>query len=353
MSKPSSPQPDKYQKLPKVELHRHLEGSIRLSTMLEVSQHYGLSLPSDPVELSRLVQVQKDDPINAESFLSKFVNIRRFFCAPEVIERIMFEAVEDAARDNIRYMELRFTPVALGRIKQFALSDVMDWACTAISAASIKHSVTVRLIASVNRHEAVELAEQVASLAVERMHKGIVGIDLAGNEEKFAAQPFLPVFKEARRSGLNIALHAGEWSGPENVRDAIEQFGATRIGHGVRTVEDEAITRLARERGITFEVCVTSNYQTGVCPSIAAHPFRRMLDQKLNATLNTDDPSLSQITLSDEYRTASEQLNIAPDQLRNCILAAAQAAFLPEAEKAGLVSSLKAELDLSLTGGDW
>ena len=345
MPQTSSPQPDIFKKLPKVELHRHLEGSIRLSTMLDVSRQYGLDLPLDPAALSRLVQVQPDDPITADSFLSKFLSIRKLFCAPEVIQRIMFEAVEDAANDNIRYMELRFTPVALGRLKQFALSDVMDWACAAVSQASQKHGIKVTLIASTNRHEAVELAAQVASLAAERRHKGIVGIDLAGNEGNFAAHPFLPVFEEARRSGLNIALHAGEWSGPENVREAIEQFGAARIGHGVRTLEDAAVVQLARERGTTFEVCVTSNFQTGVCPTIAAHPYRRMLEQNLRATLNTDDPSLSQITLTDEYRTAIDHLKLTPTQLKESILTGANAAFLPDAEKAELVATLKSELD--------
>ena len=351
MSQSSFLDPDAYRALPKVELHRHLEGSIRLSTMLEVSQQYGLELPSDIAALSRLVQVQADDPITAESFLSKFINIRKFFCAPEVIQRIMSEAVEDAANDNIRYMELRFTPVALGRLKQFALSDVMDWACAATDAASRKYGIKVKLIASTNRHEAVELAQQVAILAAERRHKGIVGLDLAGNEGAFAAAPFLPIFKEAREAGLNIVLHAGEWSGAANVREAIEKFGALRIGHGVRTLEDAAVADLARERGTTFEVCLTSNFQTGVCPSIAAHPFRRMLEQNLKATLNTDDPSLSQITLSDEYRAATEHLNLAHDQLKGSILIAAEAAFLPAAEKAELVASLKAELDLAQPGG--
>jgi len=341
-----SPAQDTYLALPKVELHRHLEGSIRLSTMLDVAQAYNLELPTDATALSRLVQVQSDDPITADSFLSKFLSIRKLFCAPEVIERIMFEAVEDAAKDNVRYMELRFTPVALGRLKQYALSDVMDWACEAIRQASVKYGINVKLIASTNRHEAVELAEQVASLAADRRHKGIVGIDLAGAEGKFSAQPFLPLFQEARQSGLKVALHAGEWSGPANVREAIEQFGALRIGHGVRTLEDEAVVQVARDRGTTFEVCVTSNYQTGVCRSIAEHPFKRMLEQGLKVTLNTDDPSLSQITLTDEYRAAVEQLELKPERLNDCILTAAHAAFLPDAEKVELVAALKVELDL-------
>ncbi len=343
----SSIAPGDYQSLPKIELHRHLEGSLRLETLVDVAHQFGLDVPTAPMELSRLVQVQHDDVMSAEGFLSKFATLRKFFCAPEVIERFVREAVEDAAKDNIRYLELRFTPVALGRLRQFALGDVMDWVCRAAKDAEQQFGVKVRLIASTNRHEAVDLAEQVASLAVARMDAGIVGLDLAGNEGQFSAQGFLPVFKEARQSGLKITLHAGEWSGASNVREAIEQFGAARIGHGVRVLEDETIASLARERGTVFEACVTSNYQSGVVPVIAAHPFARMLDYNLKATLHTDDPALSQITLSDEYRNAVEHLQITPHQLRECIVTAAEAAFLPEAEKTRLVASMRSELSVA------
>jgi adenosine deaminase len=339
--------PDAYQKLPKVELHRHLEGSLRLATMLDVSRQYGLSLPADPMELSRLVQVQPDDPMSAEGFLAKFGTLRKFFCAPEVIDRITREAIEDAARDNIRYMELRFTPVALSRIQNFALSDVMDWVCRATGDAAKQYGIAVRLIASVNRHEAVELAEQVASLAVGRMRAGIVGLDLAGNEAQFSARGFMPVFAEARQSGLKITIHAGEWAGAANVHEAIEQFNAARIGHGVRVLEDDATMQLARERGTMFEVCVTSNYQSGIVPTVAAHPLPRMLASRLKATLHTDDPCLSQITLSDEYWNATEKLGLAKDVLKASIVAAAEAAFLPDADRAELVASVRTELGMS------
>jgi adenosine deaminase len=159
----------------------------------------------------------------------------------------------------------------------------------------------VGLIASVNRHESVELAEQVAWLAAEKLGKGMYGLDLAGNEAEFPAGPFVGVFKEARQAGLHLTIHAGEWGGPENVRFAIEDFDAERIGHGVRVLEDQAVTDLARERGTIFEVCVTSNYQSGVVPALDAHPLKRMFEEGLNATINTDDPSVSRIMLSNTW----------------------------------------------------
>jgi adenosine deaminase len=341
------PVPEEFRNLPKVELHRHLEGSLRLSTMLDIARKHGMTIPANVVRLSRLVQVQDEDNFTFDNFLAKFNTLRMFYRSPEVIERITLEAVEDAAKDNVRYLELRFTPVALSRAERFPLENVIDWVVKAAKEAEKKHKVMVRLIASVNRHEAIELAEQVAWIAVEKGRENIVGLDLAGNEAQFPARPFLSLFKEARQSGLSVTIHAGEWSGAANVREAIEVFGAQRIGHGVRVVEDDFTTALARETGTAFEVCMTSNYQTGVVPALGAHPAPKMLDAGLNVTLNTDDPSISQITLGNEYRMAVQDLKIPLDMLKQRIVAAAAASFLPENDKSKLVQNLKKEMNLA------
>ena len=131
----------------------------------------------------------------------------------------------------------------------------------------------VRLIASVNRHESTELAEQVAWLAVERMQHGLVGLDLAGNEAEFSYQPFYGIFREAKQAGLHLTIHAGVWGPAQHVRDAIAEIGAEQIGHGVRVLEDQNVAGLAREHGTAFEVCVTSNYQSGVVQSLETHPL--------------------------------------------------------------------------------
>lgn len=333
-----------FRSLPKVELHRHLEGSLRLQTMLDVARKHGMTLPASVVRLSRLVQVQDEEPLTFENFLGKFNTLRMFYRSPEVIDRITREAIEDAANDNVRYMELRFTPVALSRAERFPIADVIDWVIASAQAGAKKFGVTVRLIASVNRHESVELAEQVAWLASDRISKGIVGLDLAGNEAAHPAKPFLPIFKEAKQAGLFTTIHAGEWGGAQNVREAIEDFNTDRIGHGVRVVEDGYTTVLAREHGTPFEVCVTSNYQTGVVKSLAAHPIREMIDKGLRVTLNTDDPSISQIALSDEYRLFVDDLRLPLDLLKERIVSAMNAAFLPEGEKQKISDTIAKEL---------
>jgi adenosine deaminase len=335
-----------YRVLPKVELHRHLEGSLRLKTMLEVAQQHGIAIPDDVLRLSDLVQMQDSERFTFKTFLSKFDTLRLFYRSPEIIGRITREAVEDAAQDNVRYLELRFTPVALSRAERFPLHDVIDWVLSAANEAASQYGIMVRLIASVNRHESPELAEQVAWTAAEHRADGLVGLDLAGNEAEFKAEPFYGIFREARQAGLHVTVHAGEWGPASNIREAIEELGAERIGHGVRIVEDPAIMAEACERGTAFEVCITSNYQTGVVAEPQTHPLAQMLQHGLNVTLNTDDPSVSRITLSHEYHVFCKELGLPEDLLKQRILAGADAAFLPAAERAELVNKLKNGLKL-------
>jgi adenosine deaminase len=269
-----------------------------------------------------------------------------FYRSPDVIHRIAREAIEDAAKDNVKYMELRFTPVALSRAERFPLHDVIDWVMTSSKEAAKKQGVIVNLIASVNRHESPDLAEQVAWLAAEHMEDGLVALDLAGNEAEFKSEPFYGIFKEAKQAGLHVTIHAGEWGPATHIKEAIEELGTERIGHGVRILEDENITALAKERGTAFEVCITSNYQSGVVAALDAHPLTKMLNAGLNVTINTDDPSISRITLSHEYYTACEDLQMSQTILKERIVAAAQAGFLPASEKEKLVKQLRKDLKI-------
>jgi len=330
--------------MPKVELHRHLEGSLRLTTMLDIASKHGVTVPVNMFNLSGLVQVQDQDPMTFSNFLDKFKTLRLFYKSPDVIDRVTREAVEDAAKDNVRYLELRFTPVALSRAEGFPLHDVMEWVVNSAKEAAKKYKVKVGLIASVNRHESPELAEQVVWLAADYIKDGLTGVDLAGNEAEFKSDPFHGIFKEAKQTGLHVTIHAGEWGPAENVCDAILNLGAERIGHGVRVMEDDTVVALAKERGTVFEVCVTSNYQSGVVKSLPAHPLPRMLEAGLNVTVNTDDPSVSRITLSHEYQHVCEDLKVPISQLKQSVVNAAQASFLGDDEKTKLVESLKKEL---------
>jgi adenosine deaminase len=219
----------------------------------------------------------------------------------------------------------------------------MDWVIESVKEAEEEFNLMTRLIVSVNRHEGVEEAVDVVEHAMACVDRGIVGVGIAGNEAEYSAEPFADLFADARKAGLRVTIHAGEWSGPHNVAEAINILRAERIGHGIRILEDPEVVELAREEGTTFEVCVTSNHHSGVVEKIEEHPFTSMLMQGLDVTINTDDPSISRITLSDEYRVVTEVLGIPLGVLRERVLAAAKASFLSPAEKAKLVQSVSNE----------
>ncbi len=330
--------------LPKVELHRHLEGAIRISTLLELARGNGLPVPRDERSLRALVQVLPQDPLTWGNFLSKFDALRHFFRSPEVIARLVREAIEDLAADRIVYAELRFTPAALAASRGYGVDEVMDWVLEAGRGAMQASGTRVGWIASINRHEPMEVAERVTRAAADRLDQGVVGLDLAGNEVDFPTAPFAPLFRDAAQSGLGITLHAGEWADGGSVLCAMETMGAMRIAHGVRAIEDPRALDMARERRVAFEVCLTSNVASGAVRSYADHPLPKLIQAGIQVTLNSDDPSICGILLSDEYRAAMQHYGLSPDSLRGMILAAAQAAFLPAAEKRRLEARLQGEL---------
>jgi adenosine deaminase len=338
-----------YRSIPKVDLHRHLEGSLRFSTLRELARSEAMELPPT-AELRSMVQIQAGEPLTFENFLSKFSTLRLFYRSPEIITRITREAIADAAADHVLYLELRFTPVALSKAQGFSLAQVMDWVIEGARQAQAEHSITTRLIASINRHENPALAAQVSYLAAERLNEGIVGLDLAGNEADFPAEPFVEIFKTAKRNGLYLTVHAGEWGSGDNIAQAISRFEADRIGHGIRILESPAAFDLARQENTPLEVCITSNYQSGAVSPTESHPVTRMAELGLNVTLHSDDPGISQITLADEYRLVCEGYKWSLNSLQNRVIAAANAAFLPQPEKENLARHLAARFsDLNVS----
>jgi len=330
--------------LPKIDLHRHLEGSIRLSTLMDIVKREALDLPRDESSLAKMVQISSEDSWTSSNFLSKFKPLRDIYRSPEIIQRIVREAIHDAASDNICYLELQFTPVALSQARGFDYKDVIDWVTEAAAGTSHEVGLGLGLIPSINRHESISMAELVAQLATDHQDKGVVGLGLAGNEAEFTAQPFEGVFQEAKESGLKLSIHAGEWSGADTVRHALEEMNADRIGHGIRILENQNTVSLARERRVIFEVCLSSNLHSGVVQQIQDHPLQAMIQAGLQVTLNTDDPGVSNIRLSDEYRIAIKELGLSITTLKALLFVAAQGAFLPVQEKRELEGKLKKEV---------
>ncbi|MGD1995869.1 MAG: adenosine deaminase [Anaerolineae bacterium] len=326
--------------LPKVDLHRHLEGSLRLQTLSEIAMEHGIDLPAHSIEeLRPYVQITDESP-DFHGFLAKFRLLRRFYRSREAVERVAYEAVADAAADNIRYLELRFNPVALSRAQEFALKDVVEWVDGAIGRAQADHDITARLILQIGREESPRVAEEIAELALAYRGQGVVGIDLAGDELNYPSPPFAHLFYRARQEGLGITVHAGEVGDAQNVLEAIRQFHAHRIGHGVRVVENSEAVRFARKHRVTLEVCPTSNLQTGAVRRLSQHPLPDLMALGLHVTINTDDPSVSDTTLTDEYMVAMTAIGLELKEIHRTVLNAVDAAFLPEGERQQLREQL-------------
>ena len=338
--------------LPKIDLHRHLEGSLRLSTLSDIAHQHGVDLHSlSPEELRPFVQVVEEDTPDFLGYLAKFKLLRRFYSSREAVMRIAYEVVADAAADNIHYLELRFNPVAQAVHQGFSLEDVADWVTLATRQAQNDHHIQVRLIVQIGRHEP-QYAYQLAQIAADRQHQGIVAVDLAGDELNYPISPhFVEVFDWARQQGLHITAHAAEAGVPTNARAAVEKLNAERIGHGVRAREDLTVMDLLRERQVTLEMCPTSNLQTGIIPRLNSHPLFSFYQLGIPVTINTDNPSISNTTLTDEFQVATRGANVPFRILPEMILNAAKAAFLPEAEKVRLVSWYEKALQKSLAGG--
>lgn len=340
-----------FSSLPKIDLHRHLEGSLRLSTLGDIAHQHGVDLPSlNLEELRPLVQVVDGETGDFLGFLAKFDLLRRFYSSREAVERIAYEAVADAASDSVYYLELRFNPVALAINQGFNLEDVVDWVILAVDRAQLEHSIQARLIIQIGRSEP-QYARQLAEIAADRQDSGIVALDLAGDEINYPIiGEFVDVFQWAKKQGLHITIHAGEAGPPGNIKEAVEKLGAERIGHGIRASEDIAIMDLLKREQITLEICPTSNMHTGNVARLAQHPLFAFHQLGIPVTINTDDPSISNITLTDEFLVAARSINVPFQALCQMVLNAANAAFLPKVEKDRLVDWFTTALHKYTTG---
>jgi adenosine deaminase len=319
--------------VPLVDLHRHLDGTIRLTTVLELARQHGIRLPADDVEgLRPYAQVQQAVPGLME-FIARFDVLKEIFVDLEAIERIAYENLEDAVAEGIDHIELRFSPAFMGQRYGIAAHDVTGAICHALRAARGRLPITAKLIVIMSRHLGEEACWQELEAAVAHQDQGIVAIDLAGDEANFPGERFTRHFARARDAGFHITVHAGEAAGAASVRQAIEQLGAERLGHAVHALDDPALIDLIAERAIAIESCPTSNVQTSTVPSYAAHPLPAFLRRGLLVTLATDDPGISAIDLPHEYRVARDELGLSEEELRRLQANGVAAAFLTAAER--------------------
>lgn len=313
--------------LPKVELHRHLEGSVRFFTFLSIAHEAGVLPPGNPLKFKNQVCVQDGDPRSLKSFLGKFDLFRNLYPSRKSIELVAQEAAEDAEADGIVHLELRFSPVHFARRMKSDPVEVAAWIIAAARRGAKR--MTMKFIVTLGRHHSPRENAPSVHAAIE--HRGdVVALDVAGPEDLPLA-PFAPLLKRGARHGLGITIHAGEARGPASVREAIA-LGATRIGHGVRAAHDMKLLEEIRRRGIAFEMCLTSNIQTGAVRRPEEHPLPALFKEGHRVTINTDDPQVCGTNLVREFNEA-RRLGLKARDLDRITDHAVEAAFLTAAER--------------------
>ncbi len=325
----------KLRQLPKAELHCHLDGSVRPTTLLELGREARVQMPKHtPEELAEFMRV--DDARTLEDYLRRFDVTVSVMQTEDALERIAYELAEDAAEDGVRYIEVRNAPI-LNVMRGLTLVQAIEAPLRGLRRAEKEFGVIGRFIVCALRNFTPEDSLAMAQLAVEFKNEGVVAFDLAGAEKGNPAARHVEAFRYAREHNLAVTVHAGEGDGAESVREAVHICGANRIGHGTRLIEDPELTQYVNDRRIALEICLTSNVQTRVADSYEAHPLREYFDRGLNVTLNTDNRLMSGTTLTDEYVHAAEQLGFTVDELAGIALNGFESAFLPWEERVMLI----------------
>jgi adenosine deaminase len=311
-------------RLPLVDLHRHLEGSIRTSTVLDIAERTGHELAKSP--RPRTALVADGSQTGLLPYLDKVDLAIGVLTGLDDWGRAAGEAVDDAFDDGLDYLELRYCPGIIAHETGLAAEAVIDAVSDAVSERSKRRGLPVGLIGIVVRHLGADSAEQQMSTLLSRRDT-FCAVDLAGDEANFPAQLFAEAFKSARDAGLHVTIHAGEAAGPESVWDAVRHLGAERIGHGVRAAEDPRLMDWLAEHGVTLEVSLTSNTQTGAAPNYAEHQIHQLLKAGVPVSLNTDNPRVSNVRLSQEHQIALTEVGLTAAQLTTVAEQSVTAAF--------------------------
>jgi adenosine deaminase len=329
-------------RLPKAELHCHLDGSVRPETLLELAREYRQPIPRDDVESLRDF-MRVDDARSLEDYLARFDVTLAVLQTEEALERVAYELAIDARRDGVRYIEMRYAPVLNVR-RGLTFGQAIEAPIRGLERAAREGGATGRLIICGLRHLSPEVSLELARLAVAYKSRGVVGFDLAGGELGNPASKHAGAFEYAQAHDLACTCHAGEGDGASSVREAVHSCGAHRIGHATRLIEDESLVQYVNDRRIALEICLTSNVQTRAVPSYDAHPLRRYFDRGMNVVLNTDNRLMSGTTLTEEYLHAARSLDFTFDELAQIARNGFASAFVSWEERAAMLAEVDAEI---------
>lgn len=327
--------------LPLTDIHRHLDGNIRAQTILELGRQHNIALPASTLDTLRPhVQVTSLEP-DLVSFLSKLDWGVKVLADLDACRRVAYENIEDAARNGLHYVELRFSPGYMAMTHNLPVAGVVEAVIAGVKQGCRDFPVQANLIGIMSRTFGETACEQELN-ALLAHRDSITALDLAGDELGFPGSLFLNHFNRARDAGWHITVHAGEAAGPESIWQAIRELGAERIGHGVKAVEDRALMDFLAEQRIGIESCLTSNIQTSTVPSLERHPLKVFLEHGVLASLNTDDPAVQGIDIIHEYEFAAPAAGLTTEQIRQAQINGLEIAFLSAQEKQALIEKVKA-----------
>ena len=319
-------------KLPKIELHCHLDGSVRVDTIIDIAKKEGIKLDLyKRCDIEKLVQVP-NDCTSLNEYLKRFDLPNKVMQSSENIKRITFELLEDAQKENIKYIEIRFAPL-LHLQKGLSIEEVIQSAIDGINQAQRIYDIKGNIILSCMRN----MSEDDAILLIEKgrkfLNKGVVAIDLAGPEEEGFANKYKRAIELARSYGYNITIHAGEAASAQNVIDAINILKAQRIGHGVRIKDMKDAYDLVKKTGVVLEMCPTSNIQTKAIECLNKYPLYDFYKDGIKLSINTDNRTVSNIDLSNEIKVISDEFNMSKEKYKDIYLNTIDAIFADESTK--------------------
>ncbi|HEX6575492.1 MAG TPA: adenosine deaminase [Gemmatimonadaceae bacterium] len=333
---------EQLRRIPKAELHCHLDGSVRPATLLELGREYNVKMPRDSADALRDYMLVSDAR-SLEDYLKRFEVTVSVMQTAEAIERIAYELGEDAAKDGVRYIEVRNAPILNSR-GRLDMGEALEAQLRGLERAQQDHGIVARSIVCSLRQLPPETSLELAQLAVAYKDRGVVAFDLAGGEAGFPASAHGDAFAYARKHNLAVTIHAGEGDGARSVRDAVHKCGADRLGHATRLIEDPDLTQYVNDRRIGLEICLTSNVQTHAAKSYESHPLRNYFDRGMNVTLNTDNRLMSGTNLTDEYMFAAKHLDFTYDELCTLALNGFEAAFIPWEQRVKILEEMSSEM---------
>lgn len=320
--------------LPVVDLHRHLEGSMRLTTVIDLCRKFNLDLPAwNLAGLQKAVWI--DRPVaDIIQIFPRFDMLRQALINEAICHRITIECLEDAELEGLDYLELRFSPYFMAEMHHLSPMAVTSAVCEAWQERIHNLPLVSRLIVILSRTYGPEICSIEMDCALANKERGVAGVDLAGDEKRWPAHLFSQDFNRARDAGLFITAHAGEFAGVDSIRETIEVLHPQRLGHAVRAIDDPLLMDEIARKGIAVECCPTSNYLTASIPSMKEHPLPVFLKHGMKVTLNTDDPSfMGALTIGQEYENVMKTMDISRRDLDQIQINGLEAAFLDQEDK--------------------